>query len=84
MIITKSLNVSGMIKNKNLSKEISDVSWSEFTRQLEYKSDWYNKTYHKIGTFYPSSQHCNNCGYKNQETVSRNWICRSWVHSRFL
>jgi putative transposase len=78
VIITESLNVSGMIKNKNLSKAISDVSWSEFTRQLEYKSDWYKRTYHKIDPFYPSSQHCNNCGYKNQETKDlniRKWTC---------
>ncbi|MBU5440357.1 IS200/IS605 family element transposase accessory protein TnpB [Tissierella sp. MSJ-40] len=78
VIITESLNVSGMIKNKNLSKAISDVSWSEFTRQLEYKSDWYKRTYHKIDPFYPSSQHCNNCGYKNQKTKNlsiRNWTC---------
>jgi putative transposase len=78
VIITESLNVSGMIKNKNLSKAIADVSWSEFTRQLEYKSNWYKRTYHKIDTFYPSSQQCNNCGYKNQKTKDiniRNWTC---------
>ena len=78
VIITESLNVSGMIKNKNLSKAISDVSWSEFTRQLEYKSNWYTRVYHKIDPFYPSSQHCNNCGYKNQKTKDlniRKWTC---------
>ena len=77
-IITESLNVKGMVKNKNLSKVISDVSWSEFTRQLEYKANWYGRVYHKIDTFFPSSQLCSNCGYQNQETKNlhvRNWAC---------
>lgn len=78
VIITESLNVKGMVKNKNLSKVISDVSWSEFTRQLEYKANWYGRVYHKIDTFFPSSQLCSNCGYQNQETKNlhvRNWTC---------
>jgi transposase len=32
-------NIKGMVKNKRLSKSISDVAWSEFMRQLWFKFD---------------------------------------------
>ena len=55
------------IKNHKLAKSIQDVSLSEFIRQLEYKAKWYGKVISKINTFYPSSQLCSNCGYKNPD-----------------
>lgn len=67
-----------MIKNHNLAKNIADVSWYELTRQIKYKSDWYGRLYIKINTYYPSSQICNCCGYKNTETKDlsvRYWTC---------
>lgn len=79
VIVSEDLNVSGMVKNKNLSKSISDVSWSEFTRQLEYKAKWYGRTYRKIDRFYPSSQLCSICGSKNIDTKKlsiREWTCK--------
>ena len=51
-----------MVKNKRLSKSISDVAWSEFMRQLEYKSSWKGKTIIKIDKWFPSSQIRSNCG----------------------
>ncbi|MCR2043035.1 zinc ribbon domain-containing protein [Anaerosalibacter massiliensis] len=33
-------------------------------RQLEYKSDWNDRTYHKVDRYFASSQICSNCGYK--------------------
>ena len=78
LIISEDLNVKGMVQNHNLAKSISDVSWSEFTRMIEYKATWHDKIYHKIDRFYTSSQTCNVCGYKNTDTKDlnvRSWIC---------
>ena len=62
VIMIESLNVSGMISNKKLSKAISDVSWSKFTNMLEYKAEWYGKEIVKIDRFAPSSKMCYGCG----------------------
>jgi len=71
------LNVSGMVKNRRLAKHISDASWSEFRRQLDYKCKKYGKTLLIIGRFEPSSKICNHCGYHNKELKlgERMWVC---------
>lgn len=77
-ICLEDLNVSGMVKNHCLAKAISDCSWGEFVRMLQYKADWYGRTISKIDRFYPSSQTCSCCGCVNPETKDlsvREWIC---------
>ena len=77
-IAVEHLNVRGMLKNHELAKSISDVSWSEFFRQLEYKAEWHGGELLKVDMFYPSSQICSNCGYKNAEIKNlniRKWTC---------
>lgn len=61
-IIIEDLNINGMMKNHSLAKYIQSVSWYEFTRQLEYKSEWMGVNLIKINRFYPSSKTCSNCG----------------------
>lgn len=77
-IFVEDLNVKGMLKNHNLAKSISDVSWSEFFRQLKYKSDWNGKNIIEIGRFEPSSKMCE-CGVinKNLKLSDRVWTCKS-------
>ena len=67
-----------MMKNHKLSKSFQDVSLHEFVRQLEYKAKWYGKTISKVDRFYPSSQLCSNCGFKNKDVKNlkiREWTC---------
>lgn len=73
------LNVSGMIKNRKLSKSISDASFSEFYRVLSYKASWYGKELVKINRFYPSSKTCSHCGWKDDEIKlsDRIFSCKS-------
>ncbi len=78
VIVSENLQIKNMVKNHHLAKPISDVSWYELTRQLEYKAAWNGRQYIKIDTFYASSQICSACGYKNTETKNlsvREWIC---------
>lgn len=78
LICLEDLAPSNMVKNHNLARAISDVTWSEFVRMLEYKAEWYGKSVIKIDRFYPSSQLCSNCGCQWQGTKDlsvRNWRC---------
>ena len=78
VICIEDLQVSNMIKNHSLAQSISDASWSEFVRQLEYKSKWYGKELIEVDKFFPSSQTCNVCGYINKATKNlavRTWVC---------
>lgn len=78
VIVSENLQIKNMVKNHHLAKSISDVSWYELTRQLEYKSKWNGREYVKIDTFYASSQLCSVCGHKNADTKDlavREWVC---------
>ena len=78
VVCVEDLNVRGMLRNHRLAKAISDVSWSEFFRQLEYKAAKRGGILVKVPTFYPSSQTCSVCGYQNpivKDLSVRKWIC---------
>jgi len=61
-IVLEDLNVSGMMKNRHLSRAIADIGLFEARRQLEYKGRWYNCEIEVVDRFYPSSKICSRCG----------------------
>ncbi|GCE12922.1 RNA-guided endonuclease TnpB family protein [Tengunoibacter tsumagoiensis] len=76
-ICVESLAVKNMVKNQSLRKAISDVGWSEFVSQLEYKATWYGRTLVKIDKWYPSSKRCFDCGHilDSLALEVRHWTC---------
>jgi putative transposase len=86
VVCVESLQVKNMVKNHCLAKAISDVGWSEFVRQLEYKAEWYGRTLVKIDKWYPSSKRCFDCGHiLDSLTLDiRTWTCPECgvVHDR--
>lgn len=61
-ICMEDLNVSGMMKNKHLSKTVQQQSFYEFRRQIEYKAEWNNISVVIANRFFPSSKLCSCCG----------------------
>ena len=71
------LNVKGMVKNRKLSRAISDVGFGEFRRQLSYKSSMCEIPLKVFDRFFPSSKSCNCCkNIKSDLSLSdRTYIC---------
>lgn len=78
-ILAEDLNVKGIMANHCLAKSVSDVSWSEFIRQVKYKSEWNGAYFGQIDRFFPSSKRCNACGWINESLSlkDREWTCQS-------
>ena len=77
VIAIESLNVAGMVKNRRLSRALSDASMGEFHRQLRYKAEWRGVKIVEADRFYPSSKRCSRCG-DVKETLSlseRTFVC---------
>jgi putative transposase len=73
------LNVSGMVKNRHLSRAISDMGFFEFRRQLEYKADMRGSVVVVADRFFASSKTCSapGCGHKVDKLPLsvREWTC---------
>lgn len=61
-IAIEDLHVKGMVRNHKLGKSISDASFGEFRRQLEYKGNWFNSIIHIVDRWFLSSKTCSQCG----------------------
>ncbi|NJR69343.1 MAG: IS200/IS605 family element transposase accessory protein TnpB [Synechococcales cyanobacterium CRU_2_2] len=71
------LNVSGMVKNRKLSKAISDLGWRAFRVMLEAKALMYGRDVNVISRWEPTSQTCSECGFRGgrKELNIREWEC---------
>ena len=76
-VVVETLNVSGMVRNRRLSRAISDAGMPGFLTKLEYKCAWYVAEYVTVYRWYASSKLCAHCDWKNDGlTLSdREWWC---------
>ena len=77
LIALEDLNVGGLLKNRKLSRAISDLGWREFRMLLEAKADKYNREFRIINRWEPTSQVCSCCGCKGgkKDLSVREWTC---------
>ncbi|MEU8264847.1 RNA-guided endonuclease TnpB family protein [Micromonospora sp. NPDC048999] len=76
-VVIEDLSVRNMLRNRRLARVISDASWSEFRRMLEYKAAWYGREVIPVDRWYPSSKTCSSCGQVNTTLAlnDRTWTC---------
>ena len=78
IVSIETLDVKSMYQIHKIAKHLKNLPIREFIRVLKYKSNWQGKKVIEINKYYPSSQSCNRCGFKNEEVKNlsvRKWIC---------
>ncbi len=76
-VVMEDLNVSGMMKNRHLSKALAHQKLYEFIRQMKYKCEKYGIEFMQVDRFYPSSKTCSCCGHikKDLKLSDRVYSC---------
>ncbi|MED4531950.1 transposase [Metabacillus fastidiosus] len=76
-VVMEDLNISGMMKNKHLSKAIANQKLYEFIRQMKYKCEKYGIEFIQADRFFPSSKTCSNCRTikKDLKLSDRAYLC---------
>lgn len=76
-VILEDLNTAGMMKNRRLSRAISDLGWRSFRTILEAKAVMYGREFRTISRWEPTSQRCSCCGEigGKKELSVREWTC---------
>lgn len=79
VIVVEHLSLQGMSQALNLGKSVMDLGYSEFVRQLQYKSLWNNKLFIQADRWFASSKTCSICGQINKDLQlsDRNWECKN-------
>ena len=78
IVSIETLDVKSMYQVHKIAKHLKNLPIREFIRVLKYKSNWLGKKVIEINKYYPSSQSCNRCGFKNEEVKNlsiRKWTC---------
>ena len=85
-LAVEDLNVAGMVKNRKLSRAISDAGWANFKTMLAAKCDKYGRDLTIVDRWYSSSQICSGCGQSGgrKQLDVREWECMycNRVHDR--
>jgi putative transposase len=76
-VALEDLHVSGMLRNRHLSRSISDVAWGRFAAQVAYKAAWHNGRVTVVDRWFPSSKRCHGCGHVVSELPlsQRQFVC---------
>ena len=87
IVSIENLDIKSMYQVHKIAKHLKNLPISEFIRVLKYKSNWLGKKVIEINKYYPSSQCCNRCDYKNEELKDlsvRKWACPKcgMIHDR--
>jgi putative transposase len=69
LIVAEDLNIKGMVRNKHLSRSISDASWSRFFEMLSYKAERAGSIFIKVNPR-NTSQNCSGCGEKVPKSLA--------------
>lgn len=79
VICIETLCIRGMVKNRRLSRSISEAGWGLFVAMLKYKAAWEGKEIRQVSTWLPSSKQCSSCGEKIESLPLsvRRWSCES-------
>jgi len=77
VIVIEDLNVRGMVKNRCLSRAITDMGFGDFRAKLEYKAGWYGSKVIVADRWFPSSKICSACGCVMDKLLLsvRRWTC---------
>ena len=85
LICIEDLNLKAM--QKRFGRKISDLGFADFVNKLKYKAHRAGASVVEVDRFFPSSQLCSDCGYRNTETKNitvRRWTCPKCgnIHNR--
>lgn len=78
LIGLENLSIKGMMKGSKNAKNYQDIAWSTFVSKLQWKGEKNGCHIVKIDRWYPSSQTCSYCGFKNKEVQIKHlerWVC---------
>jgi putative transposase len=77
VIVLEDLHIQGMLKNRKLSRAVSDVGMYEFRRQIEYKARYVGVAVRFVSRWFPSSKTCHACGEVREDLdlSIRTWTC---------
>ena len=78
VIVLEDINMQNMSRQLRFGKSVGDMGFGMFREFLIYKAKLYDKHVYKVDRFFPSSQLCSGCGFKNKEVKNmaiREWVC---------
>lgn len=78
VFVCEDLNIKGMLKNRRLAKAVASAGWYSFFQKVKYKLERGGGRFLQVSRWFPSSQACSCCGYRNTDVKKlsvREWVC---------